>query len=92
MTKHQLADIIRERTKLKKKDVLLIIDNLIDVVIKTTEEGDKVDLRGFGTFIKSEKKGRQIFSPIVKKMIDVPPRSTLMFKASKATEKHITGG
>lgn len=90
MTKHEIADKIRERTGLKKRDILLIIECLFDLILKNVDKGKKVEFRGFGSFYRIQKNGRKIFSPIAKKMIDVLPRSILMFKSSKTTDQKIT--
>ncbi|MGL4369183.1 MAG: HU family DNA-binding protein [Spirochaetota bacterium] len=91
MTKADIAGIIREEVKLDKKDILYVIDRFIDEIIKAADDGDSVEIRGFGTFSRENRKSREIFSPIAKKKVDVPERKVLVFKPSKGTEIIIKG-
>lgn len=89
MTKNEIADKIRDKTGFKKKDILLTIDCLFETILKNVDKDKKVEFRGFGTFSRNAKKARKIFSPITKKVIDVLPRSILVFKSSKMTDRKI---
>jgi len=70
-----------------KSEVRFIIDTFLSTIKQSVEDGDSVQIRGFGTFFKSHKKPRKVFSPIAGRTIDVPAKTNLGFKASKATEK-----
>ncbi|OHD65817.1 MAG: hypothetical protein A2176_02030 [Spirochaetes bacterium RBG_13_51_14] len=87
MTKTDIIDRLTRQSGLKKKEVLYIIDNFIEKIKESALKGDKIEIRGFGTFYKAEKKARKVFSPIVGKNIDVPARTTIAFRASKITEQ-----
>lgn len=73
-----------------RREVQYMVDNLFELILKSLDRVDKVEFRGFGTFSRVKRKGRKIYSPIAERSIDVPPRSVLVFKASKSTEKEIT--
>jgi nucleoid DNA-binding protein len=92
VTKHDLADRLRERSSLEKKQALEVIDLLLEEIMRAVDSGDSVELRGFGSFYREEKKQRQVFSPIAKKKIDVPARSVVVFKSSRMTDKANSGG
>ncbi len=89
MTKSDIVDRLTRQSGLKKKEVLYIVDNFIEKIKECAMKGDKIEIRGFGTFYKSEKKARKVFSPIAGKDIDVPARTTLAFRASKLNGKII---
>ena len=86
MTKSEIIDRLTMQSGMRKKEVLYVIDNFIDKIKESIVLGDKVEIRGFGTFYPAEKKARMVFSPIAGKKIDVPAKLTLAFRASKATE------
>ncbi|MBN1495435.1 MAG: integration host factor subunit beta [Spirochaetes bacterium] len=86
MTKSEIVDRITMQSGLRKKEVLYIVDNFIDKVKESALRGDRVEIRGFGTFYRAEKKARTVFSPIAGKDIDVPAKTTIAFRASKITE------
>jgi DNA-binding protein HU-beta len=90
MTKSDIVDRLTRQSGLKKKEVVYIVDNFIEKVLECVLKGDKVEIRGFGTFYKSVKKARTVFSPIIKKDIDVPAKTSIAFRASKNTEKKTT--
>jgi len=92
LTKTQLVERLIKDSGLKRKEVLYIIDNFIDKIKESILKGEKVEIRGFGTFYQSEKKARKVFSPIAGKDIEVPPKAMLAFKPSKVTEKKIDQG
>ncbi|MBN1532523.1 MAG: integration host factor subunit beta [Spirochaetes bacterium] len=83
MTKSEIAQRLTIQSGLRKKEVLYIIDNFLEKIKDSVRNGEKVEIRGFGTFYQNEKKARSVYSPIAGKTIDVPAKFTLAFKASK---------
>ena len=51
MTKAELVREIASKTGLNTKDVLVIIESLMDTIKTSMAEGEEVFLRGFGSFI-----------------------------------------
>jgi nucleoid DNA-binding protein len=92
MTKSDIVERLTRQSGMKKKEVLYIIDNFIDKIIECALKGDKVEIRGFGTFYQVEKKARKVFSPIIGKNIEVPHKTGIAFRASKITKKELTKG
>jgi len=86
MTKSEIVDRITMQSGLRKKEVLYIVDNFIEKVKESALRGDRVEIRGFGTFYRAEKKARTVFSPIAGKDINVPAKTAIAFRASKITE------
>ncbi len=91
MTKTEIVDRIVTQSGLKKRIVSYVINNFIDQIIQGVYAGEKVEVRGFGTFVLTEKKSREIFSPILGKKIDVPAKKTILFQTSSIAEKKQTG-
>ena len=89
MTKYELISKLTNLSGLKRKDVSFIVDNFLDLIVSSTNENKKVTLRNFGTFYRSEKKQRKIYSPIAGKEVEIPAETVLNFKASKNTNKKI---
>ena len=86
MTKSDIADIIREEMSIDKKDILFVMDRFLEEIVAAADKGDTVEIRGFGTFSRAERKARKVFSNFAQKKLDVPARKILMFKASKHTD------
>jgi nucleoid DNA-binding protein len=86
VTKIDIADIIREKCSLDKKDILFVIDQFVDEILNGVNKGETIEIRGFGTFSREERKGRSVMSPIAKRKVEVPARSVLSFKSSRMTD------
>jgi nucleoid DNA-binding protein len=89
LTKAQIIDELTRQSGLKKKEVTYIIENFLDKILEAVAQGERIEMRGFGTFYPVEKKSRTVYSPIAKKEIEVPPKRGVGFKPSKATETEI---
>ncbi len=86
------TDIIRDlsiKSGLKRNDIAKVVDGFLEKIIEITENNEQVEIRGFGTFHRVEKKERTVNSPIAGKKVRVPAKTVLGFKASKSTEKVI---
>ncbi|MBP9021907.1 MAG: HU family DNA-binding protein [Spirochaetes bacterium] len=89
MRKNDIVDIIWNKVEnLNKKDVAEVVDLFLSVVSQKVTEGERIELRKFGTFYRTEKKSRKIYSPIAKKTIDVPARFSIMFKESRYEDEN----
>ncbi len=89
MTKQEIIDRLVQQTGINKRQISHIIDNFIDHIIASCDRGDRVEIRGFGTFCRASRKERNVFSPIAGKHIKLPAKSIISFKASKTTEEVI---
>ena len=63
MTKIELVREIAAKTGLENKDVLVIVESLMETIKTSMSEGEEVFLRGFGSFIiqhRADKTARNI--------------------------------
>ena len=86
MTKSEIVEKLRRKSGINKKEILYIIDNFLDSIVESVQKGEKVEMRGFGTFYRAKRKERKVYSPIAGKKIDVPEKAIIAFRASKALE------
>ena len=87
MTKQDLIEKLVRQSGITKRQISYIIDNFLADIISGCDNGEKVELRGFGSFCRAERKGRNVFSPIAGKHIKLPAKTIISFKASKSTCK-----
>ncbi len=87
MNKYEIIKDLVKESGIEKKEIAYIIDNFINKIKRYTEQGEQVEIRGLGTFYRAEKKPRKVHSPIAGKVLDVPAKTILGFRASKSTEK-----
>ena len=70
-----------------KKDISKAIDIIIETMAATLNQGNRVEIRGFGSFSVRSRKARQTKNPKTGKIMDIPPRKTLHFAMSKSLKK-----
>jgi len=86
------VELLSIKTGFTKKEIDYIINLFIDNIITSVQNGEDVEIRGFGTFSQAIQEKRSIKSPIAGKTIEVPAKTKINFKASKNTDKQITKG
>ena len=58
MTKADLVEEVSRVTELTRKDSEVIVDTLFESVIKALKDGDKLEVRGFGSFRVRQRNAR----------------------------------
>ena len=89
MIKADLIDAIVAETKFSKKDTDLFIRAFIENVSKALEEGDNVQLMGFGTFEVGKRAEREGRNPKTGETVKIPASKTPKFKAGKALKDRV---
>jgi len=92
MTKANLIDHVTEATKGTKKDTEPVIDAVLASITEALVKGEKVDLRGFGSFQVSGKKERQGRNPRTGEAVTIAARNVAVFKPSKELSGHVNRG
>jgi len=89
MTKADLVERIYEETGLTKKDIALVVDQLIEVISASLSKGKNIEIRGFGSFKVKERKGRIARNPRTGEPVEVPNRMVPVFKPSKELKNRV---
>ena len=84
MNKAELITSMAEKSKLTKKDAELALKSFIESVEEALENGEKVQLVGFGTFETRERAAREGRNPRTKEVINIPATTVPAFKVGKA--------
>lgn len=78
MNKKELITSIAEKSELTKKDSELALKAFVDSVVEALENGEKVQITGFGTFETVERSARDYRNPktgeVVKKEATIVPK------------------
>jgi integration host factor subunit beta len=82
MTKAELVEIISEETGVNKKDTGIIVNLIMENIGQALVNGDKVELRGFGSFKVKTRRSRLARNPRTGESVDVPAKKVPFFKAS----------
>ena len=83
MNKAELITSMAEKSQLTKKDAESALKAFIDSVQEALENGDKVQLIGFGTFETRERAAREGRNPRTKETITIPASTVPVFNAGK---------
>lgn len=83
MTKAELVERVSDRIKLTKKQTELIVNTLFTSITDALTHGDKVELRGFGSFRVRRRQSRDGRNPKTGQSVYIPPKKVPFFKAGK---------
>ena len=90
MTKSELIlKITSKNSYLYHKDVYKIIDTLFNCVTKALKDGDRIELRGFGTFTTKLRNARIGRNPKTGDPVAIPPKKMPFFKMGKSMKERI---
>src|ERR1700709_159288 len=91
MTKADLVEEVSKVTELTRKDSEVIVDTLFESVIKALKTGDKLEVRGFGSFRVRQRNARVGRNPKTGEKVEVPAKRVPYFKPSKELKDLING-
>ena len=93
MTKSELIEAVAAKvSNFSRKDIEIIVDTLFDSMSLSLSNGDKVEIRGFGSFKIKERDGRQGRNPKSGENIFIESKRVPFFKAGKEIRERINTG
>ena len=83
MTKAELVDEVSRNSDLNKKYAEVIVQTVLDSIVDSLRGGEKVELRGFGSFRLRSRASRQGRNPKTGEKVFVPAKRVPYFKPGK---------
>ena len=83
MTKADLVEEVSRVSDLTKKHSATIVDTVFKGIITALRNGEKIELRGFGSFRLRQRDSRKGRNPKTGDRVDVPPKQVPYFKPGK---------
>src|SRR5712671_5663741 len=83
MTKAELVEEVSRVSDLTKKHSEVIVDTVFRSIIEALHRGEKIELRGFGSFRLRKREPRKGRNPKTGDKVDVPPKRVPYFKPGK---------
>jgi integration host factor subunit beta len=83
MTKADLIDEVSRLAELTRKDSEVIVETIFDSVVRSLRAGDKIEIRGFGSFRTRQRRPRVGRNPKTGERVEVPAKKIPFFKPSK---------
>lgn len=83
VTKQDIVNLLADSTGLTKMDVETVINGFMYDIIEAIQKGDRVEIRGFGSFYAKERFPRLVKNPKTKRIIPVDHRFVPIFRPAK---------
>ena len=91
MTKADIVNQIAEATGLTKTDTAAVVEGMLASVISALQQGDHIELRGFGTFKVVRRAPRTGRNPKTGEVVKIPSRPVPVFNPSRELRSSISG-
>ena len=91
MTKAELVEKLANKNKLSRKQAIDVINAITQSISDSLAGGNKVEIRGFGSFRIRDRKARTAYNPRSRVEVEVPAKKVPFFTAGKDLRKVVDG-
>ena len=93
MTKSGLIERVAELTPhISKKDTEVVVNTIFDSMTEALKQGERIEIRGFGSFTVREYKSYSGRNPRTGKPVPVPEKRLPFFKVGKELKELVNDG
>jgi integration host factor subunit beta len=89
LNRTELSKEIAKKTGITQSEALKYIDVILNSITEAMENGDRVEIRGFGSFVVKDYEERKGVNPKTGEKITIPPKKLPAFKAGKDLKEKI---
>jgi len=90
MTKSELVEKIMESNGvLNRRESEMVVNIIFDSMTEALQGGDKVEIRGFGSFTVRERDSREARNPKSGEIVRIPSKKTPFFKTGKELRERV---
>ena len=89
VTKADLVEEVVRVTELPRKESETVVETIFESIIGALQGGDRIEIRGFGSFRTRQRRGRTGRNPKTGAKVEVPPKRIPFFKPSKELKDHV---
>lgn len=83
MTKAELIEEVSRKVEMTRKDSEEIVETIFESIVGSLHKGDKIEIRGFGSFRTRQRQPRVGRNPKTGSRVEVPSKRIPFFKPSK---------
>ena len=83
MTKAELIEEVSRVVEMTRKDSEEIVETIFDSIVGSLQKGEKIEIRGFGSFRTRQRQPRVGRNPKTGTRVEVPSKRIHYFKPSK---------
>jgi integration host factor subunit beta len=90
MTKSGLIEEVARRTPhISKKDTEVVVNTIFDSMIEALKQGDRIEIRGFGSFQVKIREAREGRNPKTGEPVHISAKRTPFFKVGKELKEMV---
>jgi len=89
MTKADIVEQVSEATGLTKVETEAVVDGVIFYIKDSLQRGERVDMRGFGSFFVKQRPAREARNPATNEKLFLDKRYIPIFKVSKLLKEFV---
>jgi len=90
MTKRDLVEKLAERVKnLSQKDAEMIVNTIFESMTEALAGGDRIEIRGFGSFLVKQRRAREGRNPRTGAKVFVNQKKVPFFKVGKELKERV---
>ncbi len=89
MNKSELIEVVAERGRMTKKKAEDVVNLIFDSMVDAMKEGDRIEIRGFGSFVVKEYGSYTGRNPRTGESIKVSPKKLPFFKVGKELKERV---
>ncbi len=91
MTKAELIEEVSRVVEMSRKDSEVIVETIFDSIVRALRSGEKIEIRGFGSFRTRQRQPRIGRNPKTGTRVEVPAKRIPFFKPSKELKDLVNG-
>ncbi|MFA6534562.1 MAG: HU family DNA-binding protein [Patescibacteria group bacterium] len=89
MSKAQMLQALAEKTGLAKKDVVALVDAIVEMAYKEVKTAGEFAIAGLGKLVKVQRKAREGRNPATGASIHIPAKTVVKFRVAKAAKEAV---
>ena len=89
MTKADIIDEVSTSTGLTKVETEAVLEGILQSVVTSLSKGERVDIRGFGSFVVKQRSAREAHNPATREVVKLKERFVPTFKVSKLLKDRV---
>ena len=91
MTKADLIEEVSRVVEMTRKESEVIVEAIFDSIVRSLRTGDKIEIRGFGSFRTRQRQPRIGRNPKTGVEVPITPRRVMVFRPSSVLKSRING-
>jgi integration host factor subunit beta len=92
VTKADLVEEVSQATQMTRNDAEETVETIFESIISALQKGDKIEIRGFGSFRTRQRRARVGRNPKTGARVEVPPKRVPFFKPSRELKEYVNAG